>query len=357
MRKAHAILAPTLVLVLTLAGVSSWPGDRSADAQESSARGSLAPRNWGYQLQGYGLAALHDSMFDVLVIDYSTTGGADGELTPEQVRALREDGPCGTRTVLAYFSIGEAEDYRYYFQQSWLGPDDQPGPGAPAWLGATNPDWEGNYKVRYWQKGWQRILWGTRHGAKKSYLDRIIDAGFDGVYLDIIDAFEYWGPNENDGNDEKRDSAKAMVTFVKKLAKYARKKRDMKKFLVVPQNGAEIIADWSYPDAADPEKAASKQRRRYFKIIDAIGAEDVFYPGNRDENNSFSPRKYRLKLLDQFADAGKTVLVIDYLTDRAKIDRLWGAAESRSYVPYASRRELDRLTIPAGHAPACRQSQ
>ncbi len=344
-------LAAAVALIVMLAGGGAGLEDRSADAQER-----LTAANWGYQLQGYGLAALRASMFDVLVIDYSTTGGADGELTPEQVRALREDGPCGTRTVLAYFSIGEAEDYRYYFQQRWLGPGDQPGAGAPAWLGATNPDWEGNYKVRFWQKGWQRILWGKRRGAKKSYLDRIIDAGFDGVYLDIIDAFEYWGPHENDGNDEKRDSAKAMVTFVKKLSRYARKKRGVKNFLVVPQNGGGIIADWSYPDAANPEKEAAKQRRRYFRIIDAIGAEDVFYPGNRDENNSFKPRKYRLELLDQFADAGKTVLVIDYLTDRTKIDRLWSEADSRGYVPYASRRDLDRLTIPAGHAPVCRQT-
>jgi cysteinyl-tRNA synthetase len=339
-------------LAVALVGTGVGHGYGSAEAKKR-----LVPRNWGYQLQGYGLAGLRDSMFDVLVVDYSTTGGADGELTPAQVRALRQDGPCGTRTVLAYFSIGEAEDYRYYFRQSWLGPDGQPGTGAPAWLGATNPDWEGNYKVRYWQKAWQRILWGKRRGSDKSYLDRVIDAGFDGVYLDIIDAFEYWGPRENDGNDEKRDSAQAMVTFVKKLARYARRKRGVKNFLVVPQNGAGIIADWSYPDATNPEKEAAKQRRRYFRNIDAIGAEEVFYSGNRDENNPFRPRKYRLELLDQFASAGRTVLVIDYLTDRAKTDRFWGAAVSRGYVPYVSRRDLDRLTIPAGHAPACRQGR
>ncbi|MCX5769013.1 MAG: hypothetical protein NTZ09_01885 [Candidatus Hydrogenedentes bacterium] len=29
-------------------------------------------------------------------------------------------------------------------------------------------------------------------GGPDAYLDRIITAGFDGVYLDIIDAFEYF---------------------------------------------------------------------------------------------------------------------------------------------------------------------
>jgi cysteinyl-tRNA synthetase len=37
-------------------------------------------------------------------------------------------------------------------------------------------------------KEWQDIIFGDADG----YLDRIMNAGFDGVYLDIIDAFEYF---------------------------------------------------------------------------------------------------------------------------------------------------------------------
>jgi cysteinyl-tRNA synthetase len=58
----------------------------------------------------------------------------------------------------------------------------------PAWIEEENPDWPGNYKVRYWMEEWQRILMGR----DDSCLDRIMDAGFDGVYLDIIDAFWYF---------------------------------------------------------------------------------------------------------------------------------------------------------------------
>ncbi|MCD6345902.1 MAG: hypothetical protein J7L96_00635 [Bacteroidales bacterium] len=35
---------------------------------------------------------------------------------------------------------------------------------------------------------WKKILLEQ----EDSYLDKIMAAGFDGVYLDIIDAFEYW---------------------------------------------------------------------------------------------------------------------------------------------------------------------
>jgi cysteinyl-tRNA synthetase len=318
-----------------------------ADAQ-------LPIRNWGYQLQGFDLAALRDSMFDVLVIDYSTTGGAGGELTAAQVRDLRENGPCGERIVLAYFSVGEAENYRYYFDADWLGPNDQLTPGAPAWLGPANPDWEGNYKVRYWHRAWQRQLWGTRGGDAKSYLDRIIDAGFDGVYLDIVDAFEYWGPRENGGTDENRKAAPAMIKFVQRLAKYARRKRSAAGFFVVPQNGAGLIAEWSYPDSPQPEKAAMKQRRRYFKVISAIGTEDTFFVGNRNEDNPYRPQEGLLPLLQQFVAAGKSVLAVEYLTKAPAIDRFWDEAVTAGFVPYVARRDLDRLTIPAGHPPECR---
>jgi len=42
--------------------------------------------------------------------------------------------------------------------------------------------------VKYWNQEWQGIIYKNYD----SYLDKITAAGFDGVYLDIIDAFEYF---------------------------------------------------------------------------------------------------------------------------------------------------------------------
>ena len=52
----------------------------------------------------------------------------------------------------------------------------------------NNPNWAGNYKVKYWNSDWQNIIYGNDN----SYLKKIINTNFDGVYLDIIDAFEYY---------------------------------------------------------------------------------------------------------------------------------------------------------------------
>lgn len=125
------------------------------------------------------LDALRLTDYDVLIIDLFFNDGSI--LTSDEIESLKTKASGGTRLVIAYMSIGEAEDYRYYWQSDWLN-------NPPSWLVEENPNWEGNYKVKYWQDDWQNIILGS----EESYLDKIINANFDGVYLDIIDAFEYF---------------------------------------------------------------------------------------------------------------------------------------------------------------------
>jgi len=125
------------------------------------------------------VTTLGNTDYDMVIIDLFFQGSE--ELLGEDVTSLKVKKNGGTRLVIAYMSIGEAEDYRYYWESSWE-------KNPPSWLAGENPDWPGNYKVRYWDKNWQKIICGT----EESYLKRIIDVGFDGVYLDIIDAFEYF---------------------------------------------------------------------------------------------------------------------------------------------------------------------
>ena len=40
----------------------------------------------------------------------------------------------------------------------------------------------------YWNEDWQKIIYKNND----SYLNKILEANFDGVYLDIIDGFEYF---------------------------------------------------------------------------------------------------------------------------------------------------------------------
>jgi cysteinyl-tRNA synthetase len=124
------------------------------------------------------LDALRDTDYDMIFIDRDFQGEL---LTKEDIKSLKTKKNGGKRMVCAYMSVGEAEDYRDYWQQSW---NDK----RPPWISEMNIEWEGNYKVMYWTKSWRDILFGTEN----SYLDKILSAGFDGVYLDVVDAYEYY---------------------------------------------------------------------------------------------------------------------------------------------------------------------
>jgi cysteinyl-tRNA synthetase len=123
------------------------------------------------------LAALADTNFDLLILDAFYSDGVI--LSDAELSSLKVKKNGASRLVLCYLSIGEAEDYRYYWSQV-----------DSAVLAAENPSWPGNFKVRYWMRQWKDVIFGS----EDAYLDRILEAGFDGVYLDIIDAFEYFEP-------------------------------------------------------------------------------------------------------------------------------------------------------------------
>jgi cysteinyl-tRNA synthetase len=123
--------------------------------------------------------AVTSTNYDLLIMDLffdETT-----EFTAADITRLKNKTNGGKRLVISYMSIGEAENYRYYWQSGW-------DPGSPSWLDDENRAWKGNYKVRYWEPEWQKIIFGDDN----SYTKKILNAGFDGVYLDIIEAFEYY---------------------------------------------------------------------------------------------------------------------------------------------------------------------
>lgn len=120
--------------------------------------------------------AVKTTNYDFIIMDFFYN---EEEYTEAQIEELKQKANGGTRLLICYLSIGEAEDYRYYWQSNWA-------VGNPSFIEKENPHWQGNYVVRYWEQEWQNIIFGNDN----SYLKNIIDAGFDGVYLDLIDAFE-----------------------------------------------------------------------------------------------------------------------------------------------------------------------
>lgn len=118
--------------------------------------------------------SLKNSNYDLLIIEPSIEGDF---FTSEEIEILKYKKTGERRIVIAYFSIGEAEDYRDYWQKEW---SDE----LPQWIVTENENWEGNYIVKYWSKEWKEII--------EKYQKRLEDIGVDGYYLDTIDSFQYF---------------------------------------------------------------------------------------------------------------------------------------------------------------------
>jgi uncharacterized protein (TIGR01370 family) len=277
-----------------------------------------------YQLQNLIVTQAAASPFPMIVTDYSHDGSGATELTTQEVATLKAG---GAKTVLAYLSIGEAEDYRFYWNTNWL---NKAANDRPAWLGPANPQFRNNFKVHYWDPPWQSIIFGSTN----AYCDRIIAQGFDGVYLDVIDAYEFWGPDGTLPISQQNSNAVAdMVTFVTNLAAYARSKPGHANFFVVPQNGAALTTN-----------------AVYLSTISAIGAEDTWFNG--DKRQVPQDTAFVVALLDLVRASGKPVFATDYPLRPANIDAFYSFAEAKGYMPDANVRNLDRLIIQPHHDPS-----
>jgi cysteinyl-tRNA synthetase, unknown class len=280
-----------------------------------------AAKSWGYQLSGLDPKALAASPYDVLVIDYSRDGSDAKALTPAELAALKVKPDGSPRTILCYFSIGEAESYRYYWKWWWRSVWILPNPFAPSWREKLNGDWGGNYAVKYWEPAWQDIILG-----KDGYLDRVLKAGFDGVWMDKVDS-------SLEDVAAKNPQAKAqMIAFIGKIA--AKGRAFKPGFLIVPQNGEELLDDASYR-----------------ALIDGIGKESLLY--GEEGKPTANPEALVTKksgYLNLLAAERKTILAVEYLDKPDDIALARKKLETLGFVPHFAHRELDSLRV--GDLPA-----
>lgn len=265
------------------------------------------PQNFGYVLQADALAPDRATAIqrlagrDWLILD--TAFSSDEDWQPQDLAALHARG----QTVLAYFSIGEAENYRRYWQPGWAR-------HKPAWLLSENPNWHGNYRVRYWQADWQALILAR--------LDELLQAGFDGMYLDIVDGFEFFERGqEGRHNPETGRSYRAdMMAWVQRLAQYARQRKPG--FLVIPQNGEDLLVDAGYRAS-----------------IDGIGIEDLFTDGDKQQPKNHSADNLALLRLLQ----PKPVLLTEYPTQPKLQQQVRQRASQAGLIWLITDRELKTL--------------
>lgn len=123
------------------------------------------------------LAAIQATNYDAIIIDAFF---GENLLTASEINSLKVKANGGQRLVIAYMNIGAAEKYRYYWQSDWR-------KGKPNWLKRKYDGYDDEIWVEFWKQEWKDIIYGNN----ESYTKKLIDAQFDGAYLDNVEAFYF----------------------------------------------------------------------------------------------------------------------------------------------------------------------
>ncbi|MCL5073939.1 MAG: endo alpha-1,4 polygalactosaminidase [Actinobacteria bacterium] len=243
-------------------------------------------------LQNADYEILASIEFDVAVVDPD-----DSKLSKDNIADLHSQ----SKALIAYLSIGEAENYRSYWKKDWK-------PGNPVFLDEENPNWKGNFKVKYWYSDWQKIVFDS--------ISKIIDKGYDGIYLDLVDAYDYF-------DDKGYSYARLyMVNFVTAISKNAKNQNG--DFLIIPQNSEELITENGYLNA-----------------IDGVGRENLWFVGDNLQDKD--ELVISLGYLNQIIKANRFVFAINYSQKEENIKSFISQAQKYGFIPYVGPRELDSI--------------
>ncbi len=369
MKPSIAVLTAVVVLILAC-NLMEYVGEEPAPVFEPADIESVQPttkpvpvstsdlsniETWLYlidvNLDPEMVDQIAESTYDMVVIDNIPSEENNTDYPMEAVidRFHSAEHP---KLVLAYIDIGESEDYRTYWEPGW-------GIGNPEWIAGSDPDgWEGNFPVAYWHDGWREIWLGDG-----GLMEGILDAGFDGIYLDWVEAYSdehVLAVAEGDGVD----AVQEMIWWVGDLGDFGRERNP--KFLVIAQNAAELI-----------------QHNEYIERIDAIAQEQVWFDGGADNEPpgdcplprteaEVDTEAYRDSLslvcqaqYDEYPEStlhvsseayiedlliaqgkGLRIFTVDYALEPENIAWVYDTSRDLGFVPFVSNRNLDRYLPP-----------
>ncbi|NNG03158.1 MAG: hypothetical protein HKM95_03550, partial [Inquilinus sp.] len=351
-----AAAAPLAALAAQQAEQAAARDAAAAPARPALAGGRLAAvEHWLYlldsELDGPTVSRIAASDHDMVVVDFlpSQTDAADYPMAETVARWHEAARP---KLAIAYINIGEAETYRAYWRDGWR-------VGAPEWILGDDPDgWENNFPVAFWFDEW-RAIWTAPGGL----LDQIVAAGFDGVYLDWIGAYE----EDNvvafaaaDGVDPRQE----MVWWIGDIAEHLRAARPG--MLVIAQNALGLLDDPAYLDAIDAvaqehvwfdggvdnePQGGCPLPRRNSEIGSAAWRSALTrecrraYDSDPDGTLSASSEGY-LAALERARGTGMAVFTVDYAEAAADISWIDSTARGSGFLPFIGRRALDRYQPP-----------
>ena len=343
-----------LTITITQTNAENLMGDRiffdSFEPREGVILNGHLVNNWfyflGFEPTETELQKMIDSQYDMVVLEPIFTDESNTDYAmAAHINQLHN--ASHTKLAIAYIDIGQAEDWRTYWQPDW-------GIGNPSWIVANDPDgWEGNYPVAYWHPQWQDIWLNPING----YLVQMIDAGFDGIYLDWIEAYS----DENVITAAQNDGVNPQVEMIEFIEKMKILTQSLSPgFTIIGQNATELVED-----------------NNYVAVIDAIAQEQTWFDGSATNNppgdcplpatdadidtpayyDSLSPACQ--EIYNDFPDStlhvstesylyylniadskGIPVFTVDYAVQQDNIDAVYTNSKNLGYIPFVGERAL-----------------
>jgi len=283
-------------------------------------------RFWAYQIQDQdengNIQKLASTHYDLLVIDQTRSlKGQEDYNSKKDVDLLKKSANSkGKRKlVICYIDIGEAESYRWYWQTNWK-------IGDPDWIVAEDPDgWDENFPVKFWEDEWKEIM--------ERNIDRIIEDGYDGVYLDWLEIYSFKQVADA-AKQEGLDTRVELIKFIDEVSEYARSKKP--DFIFIAQNAAEM---GKYPE--------------YVRLFDAIAQEAVWFDGSGDPDTGEHQGDRRIdkedsreliNYLEEWQKLGKPVFNVEYAKDPDMVKEAYRQGGKNGFLTYVTLRPLDRIT-------------
>lgn len=300
-----------------------------------------AAQHFMYQIQQLEepgvIAALAATHYDALVVEptASVKGSEDFDLAG-MVSALKAstNSQGGKKLVIAYVDIGQAEDYRTYWQADWV-PPTQTEPGVPDFLITIDPSgWSGDYPVAFWDPRWQAVMVDDANSA----LRMVLNAGFDGIYMDWVEAYAEPAVAAAAASAGK-DPAAEMVAFISHIRSVARQIDP--EFLVIQQNAPDLINDAIGLTA----------------VIDGLTMEDIWFWGEAnvawgDPRGGDIPQEtvgdgstpVLIALSQQYQAADLAVWTIDYCLNSTHAAQVYADSQALGFIPLVSQTALSQIT-------------
>lgn len=286
-----------LLLAVSIATSTSLGAVTVAPSAGAATPGAPRPAwnqvsSWGINNASFdasGIAQVRGSSRDVVVI--GRTNSATGrEWTNDEIQSGKL-----SKWLLAYMSVGEAQRSEWYWQDAW-------NTNPPAWVIGQNPYWSNNVYAELWNGEWQNLLMGT--------VDRIIDQGFDGAFLDVVDAYWYPGFPGGPGWENKLKGAATVCA----IAERARARNP--EFKLVINNALDLF--WMIPG--------------YMDCIDGTVIEGLWWKTGTEQRDDFYHQQ-KIGELAYHQAAGKPIFALDY-APAWDAPRFEAEARALGYIPY-----------------------